>query len=311
MINRILVCLLVGLFAAGCTSKGKKEADSASTSPARPKNFERAVPPVLLTDAQARAGYMITRYWDKFNFRDTMYCHAPEITEQAFSDFLSLFQYATRAKIVEGVNNLLDSCLVDVVMYNYFTQMAERYLYDPNSPMRNEEYFIPFLEHTLSSSRVKDESKIRPQQLLQMAYRNRIGMKAEDVVYTTASGSTGRLYNLSARYVLLMFHNPDCKECKQTTNEIKWSGVITSAVSSGRLKILAVYPDENLEIWRNHLNDVPASWINGYDKTLTVRNNQLYDLKAIPTLYLLDENKKVLLKDTSVGHIHDYLELNP
>ncbi len=38
-------------------------------------------------------------------------------------------------------------------------------------------------------------------------------------------------------------------------------------------------------------------WINGYDKELTVLERELYDLKAMPTLYLLDKDKKVLLKD--------------
>jgi hypothetical protein len=176
--------------------------------------------------------------------------------------------------------------------------------------MRNDEFFIPFLEHIVESSKVMDESKIRPRLLLELVYRNRIGAKAEDVVYTTASGGSGRLHAISAKYVLLMFYNPDCKECKITTEELKRSPAVTSAVSSGRLKILAVYPDEDLDIWRSHLNELPSSWINGYDKSLVIRTNQVYDLKAIPTLYLLDENKNVLLKDTSIGHLNDFLAKN-
>ena len=90
-------------------------------------------------------------------------------------------------------------------------------------------------------------------------------------------------------------------------NDIKRSPVISSAVASGKLKILAIYPDEEIEIWRSHLNEIPSSWLNGYDKEQVLRNKHTYDLKAIPTLYLLDENKHVILKDTTVGHIHDYL----
>ena len=308
--NRFLIVFVIGAMMVGCASSEKKGADNASNAPATLKDFERATVPVMITDPQARVRYMITHYWDKFDFRDTMYCHAQEITEQAFVDYIMLFPNATSAAVSEGVKKLLDSAEVEEVMYNYFFKTAENYLYDPNSPYRNDEYYIPFLEHIVASSKVVEESKIRPQQLLQLAYRNRIGSKAENFAYTTASGTTGRLYNVSARYVLLMFYNPDCKECKQTTDEIKRSAVITSAVSSGAVKVVAVYPDEDLEIWRSHLNDIPASWINGYDKSLTIKNNQIYDLKAIPTLYLLDENKNVLLKDTYVGHIHDFLAQN-
>mgnify|MGYP002527024690 FL=1 len=49
-------------------------------------------------------------------------------------------------------------------------------------------------------------------------------------------------------------------------------------------------------------------WINGYDKKQTIEQNNLYDLKAIPTLYLLDKDKTVLLKDVTTKEIEEYLQ---
>jgi hypothetical protein len=234
-----------------------------------------------------------------------MYCHTPDITEQALVDFISLFPHAPYSKISEGVKKMLDSAEVDEVMYNYFYQKAEHYLYNPNSPMRNDEYCIPFLEHIVASLKVGESNKIRPQHLLNLAYWNRIGEKAENIVYTTDSGKTGKLYDLSANYILLMFYSPDCLGCQHMIEMLKNSPAVSSAVSSGKLKVLAVYPDENLEIWREHLSDMPSSWINGYNQALAL------NLKAIPTLYLLDKNKKVELKDTSIKDIHEYFERHP
>ena len=42
---------------------------------------------------------------------------------------------------------------------------------------------------------------------------------------------------------------------------------------------------------------MPDNWINSYDKSMKMKNDELYDLRAIPTLYLLDQDKVVLLKD--------------
>ena len=314
ILNKAMGSVIMGLavFAfvtalGGCVSKEKKEAENTPAPAAKVKNFERPIPPVIMTSPQDRAGFMIAHYWDKFEFTDTMYCHAPEITEQAFVDFLALFPYATNSKVTEGVKNMLDAAEADETMYNYFFRLAGKYLYEPNSRMHNDEFYIPFLEHVVASHKVSEEHKIRTQHFLQLAYRNRTGSKAEDIVFTTASGSTGRLYNISAPYLLLMFFNPDCAECKKTTDELKKSAIITAAVASGMLKILAVYPDENIEIWREHLQEIPPSWINGYDETQVIKTHEVYDLKAIPTLYLLDENKKVILKDTHVDYLNDYL----
>jgi hypothetical protein len=50
----------------------------------------------------------------------------------------------------------------------------------------------------------------------------------------------------------------------------------------------------------------PASWINGYDKNRHVKDN-LYDFVAIPTLFLLDKDKRVLLKDVNLIMVERYL----
>ncbi len=43
--------------------------------------------------------------------------------------------------------------------------------------------------------------------------------------------------------------------------------------------------------------DFPATWINAYDASQTINNEQLYDLRAIPSVYLLDKDKMVRGKD--------------
>jgi hypothetical protein len=304
-------CVFIIICIIGCSSQdNKKSDDNKAPVVSKPKNFERPTPPPMMTDQKDRAGYILEHFWDKFDFTDTMYCHVPEITEEAFLDFLYIFQFASKEKINSAVKKLLDQAQVDVVMYNYFYRKGEDYLYNPNSTTRNDEYFIPFLEHLIFSSRVIEQDKERPRYMLALAYKNRLGEKALDFIYTLNSGATGNLYSITTKYTLLMFFNPDCKECRETTAEIKRSTAISSAISAGALKVLAVYPDEDLEIWKSHLNDIPASWINGYDKTQTVKNEEIYDLKAIPLLYLLDKGKIVLLKDATVKEIHDYLEKN-
>jgi len=42
---------------------------------------------------------------------------------------------------------------------------------------------------------------------------------------------------------------------------------------------------------------MPKNWIHGRDENEYLYKNKVYDLYAIPTIYLLDKNKKVILKD--------------
>ena len=311
---RFLICLFLIISVVGCTSQGNKQGnekvENTVTAPATPKNFERATPPAMMTNPKDRANYLVTHFWDKFNFRDTMYCHVPSITEQAFVDFVYELNNASPAKVSEGIKKMLTNAEEDAVMYEYFFKLGEKYLYHPNSEFRNDEHFVPFLEHIIANPRLTDDHKVRPKHLLELALKNRAGTKASDFSYTLASGNTGRLYSISSKYLLVMFFNPDCFECQRTTDLLKKDESIASSIASGSLKVLAVYPDENLYLWQKHIDKIPSTWINGYDKSLELRNKELYDLKAIPTLYLLDKDKNVIFKDVSVGEISDYLVKN-
>jgi len=58
----------------------------------------------------------------------------------------------------------------------------------------------------------------------------------------------------------------------------------------------------------NHLAEFPEKWIQGRDEDEFLTRNSVYNVKAIPTAYLLDKDKKVLLKDcNSVEQIEKQL----
>jgi hypothetical protein len=190
-------------------------------------------------------------------------------------------------------------------LFLYFTEMADKYLYDPNSPAMNEELYIPVLEVMIQTPALDDTEKIRPQLRLEWAYKNRIGTKAGNFQYALASGQTGTLYRVSADFVLLFFNNPECSTCKEYTEGIRNSSVMSRLLLERRLQVISIYPDENVDEWKQNYAIYPSEWIIGYDPTFSI--GEKYDLKASPTLYLLDKDKTVLLKDASLKLIENYL----
>ena len=81
-------------------------------------------------------------------------------------------------------------------------------------------------------------------------------------------------------------------------------------IEMGVLKVLSVYPDEDIVAWRDYLAQMPAKWINAYDDGMVIASESLYNLNAIPSLYLLDAQKRVLVKDgVSVPQIEDVISI--
>ena len=76
------------------------------------------------------------------------------------------------------------------------------------------------------------------------------------------------------------------------------------------LAIVTIYPDDDVEEWFAHLDSLPSTWFNGYDDGMKITHERLYDIKAFPTLYLLDKDKNVIMKDTSIESVESFFSIN-
>ncbi len=295
------IIITAALLAVSCGQKGSKNNDTklSSSKATTELSFPTVSIPEMLPAAE-RANYLAEHYWDKFDFRDTTFCNKPDITEQAYANYLDVLRYVDLASAQQSVSALMKSAEADSTMFGYFVSLADKYLYDPNSPFRNDELLIPALEAMIASPLLDEAEKIRPQSQLDMAQKNRIGQKANDFRYTLHDGRTGRMYSIEADYLLIFINNPDCPACKEIREQICASPMLSEMIERGVMKVLAIYPDEDITAWLNYRHNIPASWINSYDKQLRMRDEEIYDLKAIPSLYLLDAEKRVMLKDCNL-----------
>ncbi|WP_195662228.1 DUF5106 domain-containing protein [Bacteroides congonensis] len=271
------------------------------------KTFALPSIPAMMTAPDQRADFLVKHYWDNVNFADTNYIHHPEVTEQAWADYCDILNHVPLETAQEAMRKTIERTNVDKKVFTYITDLADKYLYDPNSPMRNEEFYIPVLDAMLASPILEEIEKVRPKARRELAQKNRIGTKALNFNYTLASGTQGSLYQQKADYTLLFINNPGCHACTETIDALKNSPIINQLLAQKKLIVLSIYPDEELDEWKKHLNEFPKEWINGYDKKFIIKEQQLYDLKAIPTLYLLNKDKTVLLKDAPVQAIEEYL----
>ena len=251
---------------------------------------------------------MVEHYWDHFDFTDTSYVHLPDVTEQAFTDFVYMLTNVPDTAIVRRAEvGVLRSAGDDSTMLAYFVSLYEKYLYDPNSPMRSEKLYTPVLDALIASDKTTEADKVRFRYRRTMIDKNRIGGVATDFRYTLASGASAMMHGIRAEYTLLYFNNPGCEECRNTTAHLTSSPLFEGLLSRGMLKILALYPDEDVKQWHEKVTAMPSLWINAYDAGTVIRNKDLYDLRAIPCLYLLDRDKKVLLKDAPIEMVDRYL----
>lgn len=272
------------------------------TSPTAVDELPLAEPPATLRTPRERASWMIGHFWDAMEFRDTLRSRDRDFMEQQFANFLSLFPHADTAAHGPAFAQLTARAAADHEALLLVGEIAEKYLYDPNSPMLDEGYFILFLEAFVSSDALDEAERIRPAYLLDAARKNRPGMRAADFTYITRDGRRQTLYDTAAEETLLLFYDPDCDHCREIMQAIAASEGLRQAVGAGQLAVVAIYADGDRAAWDRTKEQLPAEWIVGFD-TGSIREGERYVLPAMPTLYLLDRDKRVLVKDLPVGAI--------
>lgn len=198
-----------------------------------------------------------------------------------------------------GVETSVDPWVADSIAYNYWGS--------PASPYRDEDRYIQFLDILLASDSLPEPLRDRALYRRRIAMLNRPGTLAADISYLERHGHESRLYNLESPLTLLIFYDPECPHCGDILQSITTSGTINRAVAEKSLTVIAIYAEGKRDIWDKTRGDMPANWLVGYDLT-AILDNELYDLPAMPTLYLLDQDKTVLLKDPPHTTLLPYLK---
>lgn len=249
---------------------------------------------------------ILIHFWDNFNFNNPQLATSSDYGEQHFANFINLFPQSKKVNISKGINSLLEKSAKHKSVLLYFEELFNKYLYDVNSPFYNEDYYIITLEQFINSDYIIQSNKIIYRIKLEIANKNRQGDLATNFTFYF-NRKTYSLYDVYDDYVILFFYVPGCKACEHNIRMLKSNSEFKKYLSN-KTTILALYTDGNKEIWENYAHNIPSNWINGIDLKQEILKKGLYDLKASPTIYLLDKHKRVLLKDTNLKDLLYYME---
>lgn len=301
---------------ATTTSQDTEQEEGSETGQEKKWNLSMPEIPVTLTTAKEQMEYLLLHYWDKYDFTDTVPIGNRDCTEQVLVDYLSLLSQIDRQKAGKNLAKLAVQIKQEPKVQAWFDNQLEHYLYDPNSPMRNDDYYMSILEGIIASNNYDETEKIRPKYRLKMLRKNCVGKKAENFTFALSGGNQGSLYGISSPYTLILLYDPECENCRQTIDLLATSPLMQQLsmpqkkAAIRQLTILSVSVEHDEESWINHLSVLPQYWMNGYDSKNLIRDKELYDLRSFPSLYLLDKNKQVILKDVNAEQVLNYVSNN-
>ena len=264
--------------------------------------------PVDITVPMQRAEYLTMHFWDKFDFGDASFFMNNDLPERCFVEFIDLLSIVPVETMEKSIDVLLKRSEASKTIFSLILKLSERYLYESESPVCDEEKLIPFMRYALQSSLLDDTEKIRPRFLLENISINRLGTVSSDIDYMLINKEKGNLHSVNAEYTLLYFNDPECEDCAMLTKQIIASTAINNRINTGGLKIIMVYVNDDIEAWEKHASEIPGSWIYSRDPEQKIIVEGIYNIKQFPTIYLLGKDKKVLLKDTTFDNLEGFFK---
>ena len=317
MKERILIGLACLLCLAACGSKKQ------SGRPPEGRHFPSAVVPIMMEEPRERMDWLVQHFWDRFTAPDSLYfCDSLHINgvergelEKQMGFFATLQQQVPPekgSKAMERMFSGMEGFQLAHPSGNLFKELdalVAKYFYDPNSPVRSEQLYLPYARLMAGSDLVSAPEKQRYEWEARTCALNLPGTPATDFAFIDTEGRRRTLYGIKAQRTLLIFGNPDCKACREIQLSIEESEALSRAIASGQLKVVDIYIDQDIDLWKKRRESYPKTWINGYDPDFTIRTDLLYNVRALPSLYLLDADKTVLLKDCTPDRLFASLGL--
>ena len=314
--KRLIGIAFLLVLALSCGQPKKQAAPAPAT-----REFPMAEVPMMITEPAQRAVWIAQHFWDAFTKPEKLY-HCDSVTvngvsadklEQQVGLFASILQQIplpAGQEAMKAAFGRLEAFQKAQPEGNVFAQtsaLISRYFYDPNSPVRSEDLYLPYVSLLASSELVADEDRGQYAWDTRVCQLNRTGTPAADFTFVDTAGRRRTLYSVKAEYTLLIFGNPDCKACKELLETMEGVPEVSALIASGSLRVVDIYIDEDIPLWMERMASYPKQWINGYDPNHTIREDLIYNVRAVPSLYLLDAGKTVLLKDALPEKVIDAL----
>ena len=271
--------------------------------------------------------YYKAHYWDGVSFSDRRLLFTP-MFEPKLDDYFARLVSPEVDSVKEEVNYMILYGRSDTTMFKYFITKFTNDYANPKY-MGQDAVFLDIFEKYYQTGQVTWLTEQQKKPIYDRAYSimaNQLGDPAADMQLLDSGDRKVSLYSVQAPFTVVCFWDPDCGHCQKelpildSIYAAKWKkmgvvvySVLIDTVKTDVAKIIPVKASWMKFIHSHHLED----WVNVYQTPQMKQADidaqrasfrQLYDVYQTPTLYLLDDQKRIIGKKLTYDQIDELIE---
>ena len=248
-------------------------------------------------------------FFDNFDLADDTYLRMSRpIYRDKINEYLDKLFVPHPDSVTKGIVFLIDKAKKNPDTYKYAVlKVAAKY--ENPEIMGLDEVFVNIYDLYFKSGEMNywANEKLRNnfRDAAERMRKSLIGKPGPNLIMQDSKFQKRALHDIKNKYTILYIFDPDCGHCKEETPKLV--NFYNQNKKKFDIEVFAVSTDTSMLKMRNYIRDMKMDWItvNG-PRSYVGPHQDLYDALTTPTLYILNDKKKIIGKKIPAENLGDF-----
>lgn len=247
-------------------------------------------------------------FFDHFDLADDALIRMPRpIYQEKINEYLDKLYAPQADTLKKAISHIVAKAKKNPETYKYAVYNAVLKFQNPEI-MGLDEVFVYLNDTYFASGEMNfwanDKMRENIREHADRLRKSLVGQKGANLIMQDINLKPRALYDIKNKYTVLYIFDPDCGSCKKETPKL----VDFYNKKKFDVEVFAVSADTSMVKMRDYIKEMNMRWItvNG-PRTYVGPYQDLYDANTTPTLYVLDNTKKIIGKKIPAEKLDDFL----
>lgn len=241
--------------------------------------------------------YYKSHYWDNWDFSDDRLMYTP-----VFHNKIKFYMDKLTPQLPDSINvstdYLVEKSRANKEVFKYIVYWLT-YTYESSNIMGMDAVFVHMVKKYYVTKQAFWVDSTQLYKITNRAYildPLLIGKKAPAINMADSTGKNIALYDIKAKYTVVVFWDHGCGHCKKEIPKLLEQ--YNTKLKAKGVQVYAIETEDKPDEWKKFIKEYKLNWINVLEKDDYKRavTKKIYDIYSTPVIYLLDENKIIKAK---------------
>ena len=248
-------------------------------------------------------------FFDNFDLANDVLIRLPQpMYSQKVNEYLDKLYAPQPDTVFQAIEKIVAQASKNQETYKYIVYTLIQKYWAPEI-MGLDEVFVKVYDKYVKSGQmdywVNASFKKTLKEQADRLRKSLVGQTGDNLIMQDTNFKPRSMYDIKNRYTILYIFDPECGHCKKETPKLV--EFYTKNKAKFNVEVYAVSADTSMSKMRNYIKEMKMPWItvNG-PRTYVGPYQDHYDANTTPSLYILDDKKKIIGKKVPADQLEEF-----